>query len=295
MPSAHDMTREFRVLKGMNRVGFPTPEALMLCEDSEVIGSSFIIMSYVEGRVISDPASAAHLSSEDASDISAALMSTMARLHNVDVAAAGLEGLGRRQGYLPRQLNRWTGQWAITKTRDLPAMDTLRTKIGELLANLPDDLPTSLVHGDFRLDNCILAFDAPDVMAVLDWEMSTIGDPLADLALILLYWTRPTDLLRHLVPVSPGVTERPGFWDRSRIIDAYQAESGNTVDHLDACTALACFKLAVITESIHARALGGQQLGTAATDLTGMGVATESLAELGLNVVRLGSVDGLAS
>jgi aminoglycoside phosphotransferase (APT) family kinase protein len=295
MPSAHDMAREFRVLTGMNRVGFPAPEALLLCEDSDVIGSPFIIMSFVSGRVVSDPESAAHLTPEEASDISAALISTMARLHAVDVSEAGLAELGRPQGYLPRQLDRWTRQWEITKTRDLPAMDALRSQIGDLLAPLPADLPWSLVHGDFRLDNCILSSDSPDVIAVLDWEMSTLGDPLSDLALILLYWTRPTDVLRHRIPVSPGVTERPGFWDRSQIIEAYQAASGRAVDHLDACTALACFKLAVITESIHARTLGGQQLGTAASDLTGMGVATESLAEMGLNVVRHGTVDGLAS
>lgn len=295
LPSAHDMAREFRVLTGLNRMDFPAPIAYALCPDVTVVGSPFMVMSHVDGRVISDAAGAAMLSADEASAISASLVDTLVRLHRVDVDRAGLADLGRPHGYLARQLDRWSRQWGLTRTRDLPAIEELRDRLGGLLAGIPEDLPSSLVHGDYRLDNSVLAPHGAEIVAVLDWEMSTLGDPVSDLALTLLYWTRPDDHLRRLVPVAPGVTEGAGFWSRSRLIAAYGEQSGLRLDHLDACTALACFKLAVITESIHARTVGGQQLGTAATSHEDMGAATEVISELGLNVIRLGTVDGLAS
>jgi aminoglycoside phosphotransferase (APT) family kinase protein len=295
LPSAHDMAREFRVLSGLNRVDFPVPIAYALCEDQAVIGSSFMVMSYVDGRVIANAEGAASLSADEAGAISATLVSTLVRLHRVDIERAGLAELGRPAGYLTRQLARWSRQWDLTRTRDLPVIEELRDRLGSLLRNVPEDLPFSLVHGDYRLDNTVLAQDGAEILAVLDWEMSTLGDPVSDLALSLLYWSRPDDNLRRRLPVTPDVTESPGFWDRSRVISAYADESGLRLDHLDACTALACFKLAVITESIHARTLGGQQLGTAVTRQEDMSVATEVVSELGLNVIRLGTVDGLAS
>ncbi len=253
-------------------------------------------MAYVDGRIVATADEAAGLSAGRARRASPRRSSAaLARLHAADVDAAGLGGLGRPEGYLPRQLDRWTKQWELTKTRDLPAMDDLRGHIEVALAPLPPDLPWALVHGDYRLDNVILAPDAPEVRAVLDWEMSTLGDPLADLALTLVYWTQAADRLRHRVPVADHLTDATGFWSRAQIIEAYAAATGSTLDHLDACTALACFKLAVITESIHARTLSGKQLGAAASDLHAMGAATEALAELGLRVSESGTVDGLAS
>jgi aminoglycoside phosphotransferase (APT) family kinase protein len=295
LPTAHDMAREFRVLSGLGRVGFAVPRTHALCEDPDVVGAPFMVMSFVDGRVIGDRKAAEHVTAPEADALSDSLVSTLVRLHEVDVAAAGLADLGRPHGFLPRQLDRWTGQWELTRTRDLPAMDELRGALGTLLADVPADVPWSLVHGDFRLDNAMFARDSAEVLAVLDWEMSTLGDPVADLALMLLYWTQPADVLRQRIPVATGVTDRPGFWDRARIIEAYAAGSQRDLAHLDACTALACFKLAVITESIHARTLSGQQLGTASEGGEGMGLATECLAQLGLDVVRLGTVAGLAS
>jgi aminoglycoside phosphotransferase (APT) family kinase protein len=295
LPSAHDMAREFRVLRGMNLIDFPAPIAYGLSEDHDVIGSSFMVMSFVDGRVISDAQGAAGLTDDEADAISASLISTLVRLHHIDIERAGLSELGRPQGYLVRQLDRWSKQWDLTRTRELPAIDELHAHLASILPALPDNMPAALVHGDFRLDNSVLAADSSEVLAVLDWEMSTLGDPLSDLALTLLYWTRPDDNLRRLVPIAPGVTERPGFWGRARIIESYGEQSGLPMDHLDARTALACFKLAVIAESIHARTLGGQQLGTAVSNGEDMGGSTEFVAELGLNVIRLGTVAGLAS
>ena len=295
MPTAHDMAREFRVLTGLSRVGYPAPTALALCEDETVNGAPFLVMEFVDGRIISSADEASALSADEADAVSSALVNALADLHRVDVAATGLADLGRPEGYLPRQLDRWTKQWDLTKTRDLPTMDALRSRLAGLLEPLPLDLPWALVHGDYRLDNVILAPQSARVVAVLDWEMSTLGDPLADLALALAYWTEAADTLRHQVPVAEHLTDGPGFWDRARIVSTYAERSGLSVDHLDVCTALACFKLAVITESIHARTLSGQQLGTTAGDTHAMGVATESLADMGLAVCAGGAVPGLSS
>jgi aminoglycoside phosphotransferase (APT) family kinase protein len=295
MPTAHDMAREHRVLTGMARVGFPAPRPIALCEDEGVIGAPFLVMEYVEGSILATAADAAPLHPTDRDRASASLIATLAELHRVDPREAGLEGLGRPAGFLQRQATRWSQQWEITRTRELPSMDELGRRVSALVASVPNDVPSGLVHGDYRLDNVILSPAEWRAIAVLDWEMSTLGDPLADLALLLLYWSEPSDGLRHLIPIAENLTESPGFWDRARIIDAYVADTGHPLDHLDASTALACYKLAVIAESIHARAMSGKQLGTAATDRRGMGEATEALADMGLAVTVSGAVSGLAS
>jgi aminoglycoside phosphotransferase (APT) family kinase protein len=295
LPTAHDMAREHRVLTGLARAGFPAPAALALCEDPEVTGAPFLVMSYVPGRIVSTAADASVLSVQERREASRDLVATLGRLHAIDLAQAGLTDLGRPQGYLPRQLVRWSKQWELTRTRDLDTMDRLWVHLDRQFERIPDDLPTALVHGDFRLDNAILDSEQPRVRAVLDWEMSTLGDPLADLALALVYWTEAADRLRHRVPVAEHLTDAEGFLGRADVIEEYVRVSGRHTDHLDVCTALACFKLAVITESIHARTRSGQQLGAAAADLEAMGTATEALAEIGLAVVAKGTVAGLAS
>ncbi len=295
MPTAHDMAREHRVLTGLAHVDFPAPRPLALCEDADVNDSPFLVMEFVDGRIVATAEQAQSLSAGEREAVSHALVETLARLHSVDVAAAGLADFGRPEGYLPRQLVRWTKQWELTQTRPLPAMDALRDRLGTDLSRLPDDQPSGLVHGDYRLDNVMLATDGADVRAVLDWEMSTLGHPLADLGLTLVYWTEPADVLRSRIPVAERLTDAPGFLDRRRFIDAYADASGLPMDVLDTCTALACLKLAVITESILARTLMGKQLGVGSEHAHAMGVATESLAELGLHVLESGTVDGLNS
>ena len=295
MPTAHDMAREHRVLSGLTRVGFPAPRPLALCEDAAVSDGPFLVMEFVDGRIVATADQAQELPIEEREAVSGSLVETLARLHTVDVAAAGLSDFGRPEGYLPRQLNRWTKQWELTQTRPLPAMDELRDRLGADLSTLPEDQPAGLVHGDYRLDNVMLASDSAAVRAVLDWEMSTLGHPLADLGLTLVYWTEPADVLRGRIPVAERLTDAPGFFDRRRIIDGYADASGLPMDLLDTCTALACLKLAVITESILARTLMGKQLGIGSEHAHAMGVATESLAELGLHVLASGTVAGLNS
>ncbi len=295
MESAHDMGREQRVLSGLARAGFPAPRPLAFCPTEDIIGAPFLLMEYVHGRVVGDAEAASALSESEAGEISAALVGTLGRLHDVDAVAAGLDGLGRPHGYLQRQVRRWGSQWQTTRTRDLPDIDLLLGWLEDHLGQIPADAPWSLVHGDFRLDNLILDPRSAEVRAVLDWEMSTLGDPVADLAVSLVYWSRPGERLRHAIPVAEGVTDGPGFWDRSRIVDEYAEATGRSLDHLDFCIALACLKLAVIMESIHYRNLAGQQLGTAAADDGSMGIAAEALARMGVEVARGGGLEALAS
>lgn len=293
MPSAHDMGREFRVLSGLNSVSFPTPTTRGHCEDESVIGAKFMLMDFVDGRVIESAQSASTLTAQQASEISQELVDTLARLHAVDPIAAGLEQLGKPSGYLQRQVKRWGEQWQITKTRELPEIEALHAWLQTAIAKVPDSLPTSIVHGDYRIDNVILDRNNSKIVAVLDWEMSTLGDPISDLAISLVYWNQATDILRKKIPVAEDVTSGPGFWSRQQVLDRYVEQTGLDISHLDECVALACFKLAVIMESIHHRNLSGQQLGAAAGEHSTMGEAAVALTELGLAVTRQGSIEAL--
>ena len=295
MPSAHDMGREFRVLSGLNRVGVPAPRALAYCEDTSVIGAPFLLMDFVDGRVIDSTGAALALGEVQATAVAESLVDTLARIHCADVDAAGLGQLGRPEGFLARQVTRWQQQWQLSRTRPLDAVDELATRLEPLVAAVPNGLPWSLVHGDYRLDNTILDPAAPQVIAVVDWEMATLGDPVGDLAIALVYWTQQGDVLRNEVPVAPHITDQPGFISRQQIIDRYASATGFDLGHLDVCAALACFKLAVIMESIRFRALEGLQVGDGADVAESMGEATIALAELGHRVLEQGTVAGLAS
>jgi aminoglycoside phosphotransferase (APT) family kinase protein len=293
MPSAHDMGREFRVLSGLNSVSYPTPTTRGYCEDESVIGAKFMLMDFVDGRVIESAETAASLTAVQADEISQELVDTLAKLHAVDPVAAGLDQLGKPSGYLQRQVKRWGEQWQITKTRELPEIDALHSWLETAIEKIPNSLTTSIVHGDYRIDNVILASDKSEIVAVLDWEMSTLGDPISDLAISLVYWSQATDTLRKKIPVAEDVTSGPGFWSRQQVLDRYVSKTGLDISNLDECVALACFKLAVIMESIHHRNLSGQQLGAAAGEQSTMGEATVALTELGLAVTRQGAIAAL--
>ncbi len=294
MPTAHDMGREFTVLSGVTRGGFPAPAPLAYCDDDSVIGAKFLVMEYVAGRIISSDAAAADLTEADASDLSAALVDVLADLHSIDARVVGLADLGRPDGFLERQVKRWAGQWELSKTRELPAIDQLLTWLDERVASLPADLPWSIVHGDYRLDNAIVDPVEPRIRAVLDWEMATLGDPLMDLATMLVYWSRPGDELRHQIRFAAFVTDRDGFWERDALVERYAERSDIDVGHLDVCIVLSGLKLAVIMESIRKRTLAGQQLGADTSLADGMAMATDALAEMGLAVASGGGVDALS-
>jgi aminoglycoside phosphotransferase (APT) family kinase protein len=295
MPSAHDMGREFRVLSGLNSVSFPTPKAQGICADEEIIGSKFMLMDFVDGRVIESAETAMTLSDIQAGVISQNLVDTLAKLHRVDPADAGLDQLGRPEGYLQRQVKRWGEQWQLTKTRELTGIDELHNWLEGAISKLPTNLPSAIVHGDYRIDNVILDPKTSEIIAVLDWEMSTLGDPISDLAISLVYWSQAGDTLRNQIPVAQEVTSGPGFWTREQVVQRYVSQTGYDISHLDECVALACFKLAVIMESIHHRNLSGQQLGAAAGAQSTMGQATIALTKLGLAVISMGAIAALNS
>jgi len=295
MPSAHDMGREFRVLSGLNSVSFPTPKAQGFCDDETIIGSKFMLMDFVDGRVIESAETATTLSNVQASEISQNLVDTLANLHCVDPSAAGLDQLGRPEGYLQRQVKRWGEQWQLTKTRELAEIEELHTWLEGAISKLPTNLPSAIVHGDYRIDNVILDPKTSEIISVLDWEMSTLGDPISDLAISLVYWSQAGDTLRNQIPVAQEVTSGPGFWTREQVVQHYVSKTGFDISHLDECVALACFKLAVIMESIHHRNLSGQQLGAAAGAQSTMGQATVALTKLGLAVISMGAIAALNS
>jgi aminoglycoside phosphotransferase (APT) family kinase protein len=285
MPSAHDMGREFTVLSGLSRVEFPVPRPEVLCEDTSIIGAPFLLMDFVDGDVVADSQDAAALTPQLRDAVSRSLVETLAILHRTDVVQARLEQLGRPAGYLERQVARWGQQWDRTRTRDLPTMSDLHAWLVERIPRIEGDRPWSLVHGDYRLDNVILDPHSGGVRAVLDWEMATLGDPVSDLAITLVYWNEAGDGRRRDIPVALDVTAAPGFWSRARLVEEYVARNPVDLSHLQECVALACYKLAVIMESIHKRAADGQQLGSASVDDGSMKRATEALALLGLAVI----------
>jgi len=295
MPSAHDLGREARVLSGLGRGGYPVPAVRALCQDDAVIGVPFLVMDFIDGPVIADNADARRLTAPQADHVCSLLVESLARLHSLDAQAVGLGDFGRPGGYLARQVRRWGEQWSLSATREVPAMDVMAAWLTDQVSAIPADLPWSIVHGDFRLDNVILSPDLAEVRAVLDWEMSTLGDPVADLAVALVYWTEDADGLRGQVPVAQRLTAGPGFWTRSRIVDTYADLTGRDLAHLPFCLVLACYKLAVIMESLNFRNRMGMQLGRAAEPGEDTDAAVLALARLGEKLVDRPEVATLSS
>jgi aminoglycoside phosphotransferase (APT) family kinase protein len=244
LPTAHDMGREYRTISALTGTDVPVPAPVAFCADSEVIGAPFYLMADVPGRVLrtTDDARAA-LTPADAAELSGQLVATLAAIH-----AAPTEALGTsRPGYLRRQLDRWQRQWELSATRHVPGYSELVVRLENAL---PDDQPVTLVHGDFRLDNTIVTLPPPRIAAVVDWEMSTLGDPLADLGLTLTYWT----LNDELMPLGQP-TAAEGFASGAEFAAAYGELTGRDVSGLGYYVAFGCFKLAVVLEGINARYL----------------------------------------
>jgi aminoglycoside phosphotransferase (APT) family kinase protein len=255
LPTAHDMGREHRVLSALSASGsVPVPRPLAFCADEDVIGAPFYVMEYVEGRVFRTVEDAAGVSPGQAAALTERLAEVLARIHLLDVDEAGLSDFGRPSGYMTRQLVRWGRQWERSKTRESAGYDRLVERLG---ARIPGGGGRAgLVHGDFRLDNALARLTPePDIAAVVDWEMSTLGDPLADLGLTLVYWADPGDEERLRIPVGSTVTSAPGFLSRREFTERYAGLTGFDLTDLDFYVAFACYKLAVILEGIHARFL----------------------------------------
>ena len=261
LPTAHDMTREYTVLTALRESGVPVPRTLALCTDPAVTGAPFYLMERCEGIVPHEtlPPGYAETAAERRR-MCEALVETLARLHRVDWQAVGLGEFGRPAGFVARQVRRWGEQWDRSKTRELPDLERLRAL---LAAQVPESPPPAIVHGDYRLGNLMFAADDPgQIVAIFDWEMSTIGDPLTDLGWLCCYWAEPDDppeVAAALQPFLPMLA--PGFMTRAELADRYADLSGLPVKDIDFYTALASFKLAVVCEGIHARYLASETRG----------------------------------
>ena len=213
-------------------------------------------MEKVDGVILRSPADLAGLTPDDARRCSEALVDVLVAIHGVDADAVGLGDFGRPDGYVERQVRRWGEQWERSKTRELPEIDELARR---LRAAVPVSPAPTIVHGDYRLDNVMLAPDDPGrIVAVLDWEMATLGDPLADLGLFLLYYARDED---RTGTVGATISPEAGFLSRDQVVDRYADRSGRDLSQLDFYEALAAYKLAIILEGIHARFLMGKTVG----------------------------------
>jgi aminoglycoside phosphotransferase (APT) family kinase protein len=261
LPTAHDMAREYRVISALNGTDIPVATPVAFCSDTDVIGAPFYVMEYVDGLVLRTREQAALISPDQARQISERLAEMLAAIHGVDLAEAGLSDFGRPAGYMRRQLSRWQRQWELSVTREVPGYDEL---VARLEAGLPGEAggEGTLVHGDFRVDNVLLAAGPrPRIAAVVDWEMSTLGDPLADLALTLVYWADPRDTDWVDVEVGATVTAEPGFLTREQFAASYAAHSGRDLSGIGYYMAFGCYKLAVVLEGINARFLQNKTVG----------------------------------
>ncbi len=277
LPRAHDMGREARVQRAL--AGTPVPVAAILFEDAgELIGVPFYVMEKVDGYVIRDTLPAGWADSAASRHaIADVLVDTLADLHAIDPDEVGLSGFGRPAGLGERQVRRWSDQWERSKSRDVPAVDELARL---LRADPPRGPGGAIVHGDFRIDNCLLGKQMPPaVRAVLDWELSTLGEPLADLGLFIFYWREPTDPKPAL---TPAPTRQPGFPARAYLAERYARRTGADLSELTAWVALAHFKSAVVAQGIAARVRAGSMAGQQFGDIDGEvdRIATEGLALL---------------
>jgi aminoglycoside phosphotransferase (APT) family kinase protein len=253
-PSAHDVLREARLLQALREQPARTPVVLATCGDPGVIGAPFYVMARVEGDVITTSVPAALDDEAQRRRIAEELVDALAEVHAVDWRACGLEGYGKPTGYLERQLRRFSGLWEHNRTRDLPALDRVTAWLGDHRPESPD---ATIVHGDYRLGNTMLAPGAPArLVAIFDWELATIGDPLADVGYLVATWAQPGD--PEDVPFSFGdVTRRPGFPSREELIARYEEATGRSMSDLRWYTTLALWKAAVFLEGSYKRRLAG--------------------------------------
>ena len=263
LPTAHDMAREYRVLTALTGTAVPVPCPVAFCQDPSVVGAPFYLMDYVPGLVLRTREDADVLTPVQAGLMSRRFVEMLAGIHGLDVGAVGLSGFGKPEGYLARQLARWQRQWELSVTREMPGYEDLTRRLADGLPAVSGAAPPGgLVHGDYRLDNMLIVpGEEPRISAVVDWEMSTLGDPLADLGLALVYWTDPSELDWLALGVGASVTTAPGFATREELAGQYARITGRDVSRLGYYMAFGCFKLAVVLEGIHARFLQRKTVG----------------------------------
>ncbi|HZE51402.1 MAG TPA: phosphotransferase family protein [Jatrophihabitantaceae bacterium] len=254
LPTAHDMSREYRVISALDGSDVPVASAVGLCTDLDVLGAPFYLMSYVDGVVFDRADALAALDRDSARRLGEVLIDTLVALHHVDPDQVGLGDFGRPAGFLERQVGRWHKQWQASETRPLPELGKV---VDALRARLPESAAPGVVHGDYRLTNVIYAADLTRIAAVVDWEMATLGDPLTDVGLLVVYH----QLAEQQELTMPMMRPADGFLSADQLAARYAASSGRSVDELGWYVAFGYYKLAVIAEGIAARHLQGKTVG----------------------------------
>ncbi len=248
--NAHDMGREHKVIEALQGSAVPVPPLAGFCTDDSVNGAPFFVMDFVEGPIVRSAKEAEKFDEEERRAIGERVVDTLVELHKVDPDAVGLGDLGRKEDYVKRQLKRWQGQWEGSKTREVPLVEDVHDRLVE---RVPEQGPATIVHGDYRLDNMILA-PSGEVAAVVDWELCTLGDPLADVGMLFVYWGDPDE---QILPNVDPPTAIPGFPSRDEVSKLYAERSGRDLSEIDFYIALGLWKLAVIAEGIVSRVAAG--------------------------------------
>ncbi len=286
-PTAHDMGREFRILSALAPTDFPAPKPIAFCDDPNVNGPPFYVMQYVEGFIAVDATEVARRFDEtQRRRIGEELVDVLVRLHSFVPEELGLADFGRPQGYLERQVRRFANQLQEIRYRDTPELDELARR---LASAIPPERTAGIVHGDYRLDNAILDAEG-HIIAVLDWEMCTLGDSLADVGILRMYWPDRDDLTRIPTIGGTAVMTLPGFPTWHEAMARYQGKTAYDLSNLDFYIVLAHFKLGVILENMHRRFLGG---GTVGAGFELIGQQALVLARRGLEIADASSVSGL--
>lgn len=278
LATAHDMAREHRIISAVGRTSVPVPRCLGLCTDESVNGAPFYVMSWVDGVVLDSQERGRQLPEDLRRPASEHLIDVLADLHAADIDAIGLGDLAKREGYVQRQVKRWTTQWENSKTRELPEVDEV-ARI--LAADIPEQQGVSIAHGDYRFGNCLTDVGSGRVAAVLDWELCTLGDPLADLGYIGVYWTDPgTGAGRANDP--SGLS---GFPTYAELVGRYASRTGRDVSRISYYVAFSSFRLAVISEGVYARYINGA-MGKQDFDPSGMKDSTDNLVFSALTALK---------
>jgi aminoglycoside phosphotransferase (APT) family kinase protein len=283
LATAHDMEREHKVISALGDTAVPVPRTLHLCTDTEVLGAPFYVMERVQGiHVVKDFPPGYADTPDERRAVAERLVDVLADLHAVDYAGVGLAEFGRPEGFAARQVRRWTKQWDATRDQDRPGLDALAARLAE---TVPATQRSSIVHGDYRLDNCLLDPTRPSrIKAVLDWEMSTLGDPLTDIGMMFVYWPEAGE--ERATSLSP-VTTLPGFLTRREVAERYAARTGTDLTDLNWYVGLAYFKFAAIVAGIVARSAAGAMAGK---DTAGYADRIDPCVELGRAALDDGAI-----
>lgn len=253
LPSAHDVAREHRLMDALQDSAVPVPRLVGLCQDEAVNERDFYVMHFLDGVVVRDAEIGETIPVETRTRMSHELIDTLVALHRVDIDEVGLGNLAKRTGYIERQIKRWSGQWEKSKTRELPVIDKVADYLKE---HLPTNAPTTIAHGDYRLSNCMMDPAGP-VAGVLDWELCTLGDPMADLAGLLGYWHNPENTEEEKGDAE--ITAAEGWLSQQEMAGIYAEQMGVSLDLVDYYRGFAAWRLACISEGVYARYLNGQQ------------------------------------